>query len=213
MTSFMKETCFSCEKCNDIFYTKNNLKKHSRVEHENSCIHCGKTVKHAKNRKLHERSCDKNPYQRNETNRQTNTYNHFELVQSAFDKTLAVYRRTLSSLEDFNSALHTDVPNLLKREAEDRIHFKWYTAIKVIYRKALRPDVKTDPPVCFRTSARLGLLGTDYESFAARNYQDLMEQIQTYTTHGSGWIFDHFQELDITIISIANTLGKDSDSE
>ena len=48
MASFMNENRFPCKDCDNVFYTERNLKKHRRAQHGNPCIHCGKSVKHAK---------------------------------------------------------------------------------------------------------------------------------------------------------------------
>lgn len=167
-----------------------------------------------KNIKHHERSCDKNPNRHNETtSRQPNVYNNIQLIQSTYDNAMAVYRRTVSSEEDVFIAFQTDVPTFLQREVRERLYFKWYTALKVVFVKAIDPDVTTDPPICFRTSPRLGLSSTDYKNHSEQDYHYLTEQIETFTKNGSGWIIDHYVELDISIINIKNPCGEWSDSE
>ena len=166
--------------------------------------------------KLHQQTCDKNPNrQQQQSSAPAAAYNaNFELVQSAFNKTVAVYRRILGRQESIKDVLDTEVLQFLQREAEHRLYFKWYVTLKVVFEKLSDSNVITDPPACFRSSPRLGLIGTDYKCELERVYEILLEQIDTYEKNGSGWNLKHFVDLDVNICTVNNPLGRDDeDSE
>ena len=180
------------------------------------CTYCGRVIKHAQNLKLHHRTCEENPTNRlllgrrrrcvaSSSSPATCTEN-WEMVQSAFNNTMGVYRKKLSS-EGIKHVLDTDLLQLLQGEARKRMHFKWYVALKVVFEKLTNSSIITDPPACFRTHPCLGLLGTDYKSELEGVYEDLMEQIAVFEKNGSGWTMKHFVDLDVTIITVDNPLG------
>ena len=98
----------------------------------------------------------------------------------------------------------------MRGEARKRSHFKWYVALKAVFQKLANPSIQTDPPACFRTAPRVGLMGTDYERDLKRVYDTLMEQIDTYERNGSGWRFKCLVDIDASICTMINPVGRDS---
>ena len=210
LSDFMTEKNFPCKDCKHIFYTEKNLKKHVRAQHQ-PCTYCGRVIKRAQNLRLHHRTCEENPDRRRKSVVSSPTAmgnENWELIQSAFKNTTVVFRKKLGP-EGIKHVLDTDLLQLLQSEARERMHFKWYVALKVVFEKLTNSSIITDPPACFRTYSRLGLLGTDYKSELQRVYEELMEQIAIFEKNGSGWNLKHFVDLDVTICTVNNPLGGD----
>ena len=216
---FMTERSFPCKDCKLIFYREKNLKKHMR-SHGSPCNYCGKVIKRAQNMTFHQGTCEKNPYRYVASGSGTAATattavtiindRNFELLQSAFNNTMVVYRKKLiqqDTIDDLKYVFDKELHQLLRREACKRLHFKWYVALKVVFRKTSDSRVITDPPVCFRTDPRVGLISTDYQINLLHAYNDVIEQIDTYERNGSGWVLDHLVELDINICTINNPIG------
>ena len=79
----------------------------------------------------------------------------FELVDSALRGACTVYRLIFpqGTAIDDTARLHEiilkDVPELLKNKRAEMNSFKWYLGLKVVFAKAINPDVITVPPVVF----------------------------------------------------------------
>ena len=185
--------------------------------HRGTCMFCDKAIKHAKNIKLHEGTCKENPNRCNAaagygTTIATSTEGNddFMLVNSAFKNTISIYRKKFEPhdmLDSMKHMLEKDVKELLQNEAYKRLYFKWYIALKVVFQKSADPSIQTDPPACFRTEPRLGLIGTDYEENLEHVFQSLLDKIDCYERNGSGWIVHNFVDMDVTICNIDNPLG------
>ena len=139
----------------------------------------------------------------------------FQLVESAFKKTIVLYRKNLNvnalQLGDMESIITQDVKNLLQREVVARKGMKWNLALKAIMYKPTDPDVVTDPPAVFNTDMVLGLIGSNYEDELKAAYENVIEQIDEYQRNGSGWVLDELVELDVSIVTCTPWIRDDND--
>ena len=187
--------------------------------HGGACMFCDKYIKHSKNIKLHEGTCQDNPNNLRNTAvgygiaiPTFTTANHdFQLLSSGFKNTISTYRKTFQphdTLDDMKHVLQKNVKELLQNEAYKRLHFKWHAALKVVFQKSSDSSIQTDPPACFRTEPRLGLIGTDYDEKLEHVFISFLEQIDCYERNGSGWVFQNFVDIDVIICTINNPLGE-----
>ncbi len=205
---FMKEKCYPCSKCDEIFYVEDNLLKHAKKhsDEKKNCIYCNKIIERAANLKLHQKTCDRN------VNRKWRVMlgvdgdvvdTGFNMVQSAFKKLIVVYRKPLNTceLKNVKLAFTQDMSYILRREVMERKGMKWHSSLKVKLCKALNPSVETDPPAVFNTDAVWGLIGSNYEDDMNAAFDNVMRQLDEYQCNGSGWVLSEFVELDVTIIT------------
>ena len=176
---FTKEESYPCkgEGCDKVFYVKEDLEKHAKVHEKemrrknHCCLHCNKTISRAQNLKLHQQTCERNE--------NWNTYRRiygvdadvhnggFILVESAFKKTVVLYRKqldgnVLQQLGGMELLFSQDVKNLLQTEVVRRKGMKWSLALKAIMYKPSDPDVVTDPPAVFNTNMKMGVVGRNW---------------------------------------------------
>ena len=173
---------------------------------------CDKVIKHLKNTKLHEATCEENPNHRTTVVGYgvNANYEDFELVSSAFKNTISIYRKKFDLCDTIDSVKHVlkkNVEELLQTGAYKRLHFKWYVSLKVVFRKSSDASIQTDPPACFRTNPSMGLTGTDYKEKLEHVFCSLLDKIDCYERNGSGWILHNFTDIDVTMCNIDNPLG------
>ncbi len=132
---------------------------------------------------------------------------------------MVLYRKPLntSNFDDVRMAIVHDAQSLLRREVAVRKSLKWHLAVKAILYKAMDPSVVTDPPAVFNTNARLGFIGSDYDTDLSAAYEKVIKKLDEYQTKGSGWVLDKFVELDVTIATYrplqSNSDDDDYDNE
>ena len=49
----------------------------------------------------------------------------------------------------------------------------------------------------------MGLIGNNYDHDLNEAFQDILEQIESFESDGSGWVVDKFQVLDLKIATSA----------
>ena len=231
--NFMEEeeeryTCKS-DGCDQVFYLKENLKKHTKThekEKKQCCLHCDKKIVRAQNLQLHQQTCEQNNrndmlYRRYYGVHPSDTVDDgFRIVEMAFKKLFVLYRKKLNidtiNLDDVKLVFSRDVKKLLQREVVARKGIKWSLALKVIMYKAVDPNVFTDLPATFNTDMVMGLIGSDYDEDLNVAFNNVMEQIDNYERNGSGWVMDQFVELDVSIVTYTpfmRTTASDNDSD
>ncbi len=181
-------------------------------------------MERAQNLKLYQQTCDRN------VNRKWRALldvdgdvadTGFNIVQSAFNKTLVVYRKPLNTykLKDVKLTFTQDMSYILRREVADRKSMKWHSSLKVKLCKAIDPSVETDPPdqlKLINTDAVWGLIGSNYEDDMNAAFDDVMQKLDEYQCNGSGWVLSEFVELDVTIITcnpLKNVIVDDDDND
>ena len=92
---------------------------------------------------------------------------------------------------------------VLQKEVAFRYGMKWYFALKLTFRKAIDQYAVTDPPIVLNTHPTMGLIGNNYDHDLDEALQDIMEQIDSFESNGSGWIVYKFQTIDLEIVTCA----------
>ncbi len=206
---FMRNKRYICNICAKTFYEEDNLLKHHSMKHpeqKKNCVYCNKRIERAQNLKLHQKTCENNVNKMGGKAHGggviANTIG-FHLVESAFNKTLVVYRKLLNThqLDDVKLAYSRCAQHILRREVAWRKGIKWHSSLKVKMVKATDPTIETDPPAVFNTDAVWGLLGSNYDEDLQVAFDNVMRQLDEYQCNGSGWVLSEFVELDVTIIT------------
>ena len=66
-----------------------------------------------------------------------------------------------------------------------------------MFHQSKDPDNLTDPPVSFRSEVFTALNMDKFEIHTKFAFQQFQQQIETFERNGSGWVLDHFINLDI----------------
>ena len=74
---------------------------------------------------------------------------------------------------------------------------KFQVAVYVMFRKAVDPTVVTQPPVTLRTT--MAAVFPDGSPQLVETATHLLELIEVYEHHGSGWVFSSFASLQLTL--------------
>ena len=176
-----------------------------------SCQYCKRHFSRSINCRYHEIHCKpKNPNDLTyidafQFDAGTEKNGDFEEIEQGFNHTLVTYRKQLvheSNMNNLEIAVK-DAITILQKEVAVRYGMKWYFALKLTFRKAVDEDVVTDPPVVINTNSTMGLIGNNYDHDLNEAFQDIVEQIESFESDGSGWVVDKFQVLDLKIATSA----------
>ena len=127
----------------------------------------------------------------------------FILVKSAINKGTETYRIVLDEtnmdlVERLNHLVRENVRILITKQTRN---VKWYIALKIIFRKAAKPDVHTNPPIIFLTESVATTDGIPIDLQLNVALRRLWKQIDKFETNGSGWIIDRFVSIDVNMSS------------
>ena len=130
----------------------------------------------------------------------------FKLVKNSLNGAAQAYRLPFATarLENYVADLGTAVLKLA-RELIERLtrgaNLKWYLSLSLVFHKATRTDVTTDPPVYFRTEPVASTSSNSIELQLKVALRHLWQDNDTYEENGSGWVVDHLRELDLHVVS------------
>ena len=114
----------------------------------------------------------------------------FKLVKNSLNGAAQAYRLPFATarLENYVSDLGTAVLKLA-RELIERLmreaNLKWYLSLSLVFHKATRTDVTTDPPVFFRTEPMASTSSNSIELQLKVALRHLWQDIDTYESHGT----------------------------
>ena len=210
-----------CGICLRKFLSKKRRDKHMKChtrEKKHRCKRCNRDFANPQNCKIHERKCTQNAQEQPSSSTQQSTSNQIgggvssaieiidgslELYQSAFNKTIQVFRLAFNSnveylLDRLQSAL-MKVLEFVKIEVLKRDSHKIYVTLQTQLCKSSNPDIVTEPPVSFATEPVAILLTTNLKDVIDVFYNDLIQQIDLFERNGSGWILKSLVCLDLNM--------------
>ena len=208
-----------CEECHLPFWSAEQLEKHL-VTHQRRknffCVHCKKGFVRADRLKMHEGSCDKNPFKVKRKSVLTlqvglGAAEGFQFVESALDGVMQLWRYEFTN-KDNEDGIYESLHTVVMGAAHDLVLeatglFKWYLGLKVIYCKATNPEELSDPPAYFQTDPFASYHRYDDDVWEIVKGQ-LVQQIDNYETNGSGWVVSRLVQLDVTFCQMENQMGK-----
>ena len=128
----------------------------------------------------------------------------FELVNSSLDGAAETHRLRFAGepndvdvVAQLGNAVLVDARALLERNEKN---IKWYAGLRLVFRKAARPDVLTDPPVFFKTEPVASTSGNPLELQLKIALRRLWHQIDRYEANGSGWVIERFEAPELHIV-------------
>ena len=203
--------------CNKSFKTRTNRDRHRRLKHYGSrrrvhCVYkCGRTYFENTNSLIfHQRTCDNNTTigygltqqfnERSTSNTVADGDGVFKLVKTAHEGNYKLFRMELHTQVDIQSHLREgimqDVKRILQKEHRN---VKFSVAINCKFKKALRPNVITDPPIFFRTMPTCTTQAIQLDEVLNNMYEHLWNQVEQFVRNGSGWIIQSLEHIDMQV--------------
>ena len=131
----------------------------------------------------------------------------FKQVETSLNNSARTYRLEFTKdapgeefVADLGSAVLVTARTLIERLTKEA-NIKWYASLSLVFHKATRPDVITNPPVYFRTEPVASTSSNPLELQLKVALRRLWHQIDRYEENGSGWVVDRLRELDIHIVA------------
>ena len=204
--------------CNKLFTTRTSRDRHRRLIHYGSrrrvqCVHkCGRTYfENSNSLNYHQRTCDNNNTtigygssqqfsERSTSNTEAGGNGIFKLIKTAHERNYKLFRMELHTQADIQSHLREgimqDVKRILQKEHRN---VKFSVAINCKFKKALRPNVITDPPIFFRTMPTCTTQAIQLDEVLNNMYEHLWNQVEQFVRNGSGWIIQSLEHIDMQV--------------
>ena len=209
-------TKYRCEQCAKVFTMKKNLTSHVRCVHDqvkkHECSVCLKKFARKGNKELHYKTCWPTvgfglPSLK-ELRSTTSIALKPRLLQSAHSGNAAAWtidfpNGTIDPLVSLTEAAKAMKATIFEHSYMNTYQLKFYFALHIIFHKATDPNVFTEPPVVLQTDPATVLLANlfDLDEIFQKKIDDLLRQIDTFQTNGSGWVIDRLVRLDTHITS------------
>jgi len=185
---------FCCTNCNRKFTRESHRNLHQR--------HCRRTseiVRPAKQRKIDEFASHPVVQTGGSSD---GLLTEPRLIESALNKKALTYRK------DFERANQNDpygkltnslslFKPIIQTELQNKPAVKYFFTLKTMFHQSKNPSIFTDVPVSFRSEVFSALDDSKLELHNRVTIKQLHEQIDLFQRNGSGWILDHFLNIDI----------------
>ena len=214
---FMIEERFPCPDCDRVFFVKRNLHKHM-VIHETrklKCTYCSKLIQRAINLRFHERTCEQNPCLPSDSSGGTVSVadtgtvatapnGGFRLFSSCFNRAGVLYLKVFTPnticWDEIKRLLVKDLKPILEKEVVEKRGIKWYVCLKVVFMKAVEPQIVTIPPAYFNTEPLVGFITTNYDLQLHHTFDTLVHMVDEFVQRGSGWVIKEFVDIEANIL-------------
>jgi len=204
----MAEGVHPCGNCGVYFLSQENLKNHEercmstrethRNLHQRHCRRAGEIVRSAKQRKIDE-FASQSVVQTGGSNVDVTLP---KLIESALNKKAMTYRKDfeMANQNDPYDKLTNALPMfkpIIQNELENKPAVKYFFTLKMVFHQSKDTSILTDVPVSFRSEVFSALDDSKLELHNRVAIKQLHQQIDQFQRNGSGWILDHFINVDI----------------
>ena len=139
-------------------------------------------------------------------------------LQSALGRTFITFRKKIDGdFKVLDQIFASDIPEKLSEELKIHGSFKWFTDLVLQFHMPTTGAI-TEPPVVLCTDASLLLRSANYETICQQSqsaYAKILEDIETFSANGSGWVLDKIIASDISLAMMPKgiTIGNQDDSD
>ena len=139
-------------------------------------------------------------------------------LQSALGRTFITFRKKIDAdFKVLDQIFESDIPEKLSEELKIHGSFKWFTDLVLQFHRPTTGAI-TEPPVVLGTVASLLLRSANYETICQQSqsaYAKILEDIETFSANGSGWVLDKIIASDISLAMMPKgiTIGNQDDSD
>ena len=130
----------------------------------------------------------------------------FSEIASSLKRSAVTYRLGLDDgseqyhLANLRRAVMADALNLIRNLSREQ-NIKWYFSLATVFHRAINPNETTDPAMYFVTEPTTSTSSIPLERQLLVALRRLCQEVDTFESHGSGWILDHFVFIDIHVTS------------
>ena len=82
-------------------------------------------------------------------------------------------------------------------ELSSKRPIKFYFTLCMVYHQSKDPSIVTEPPVSFRSEVFTALNMENVDLHCKIAMEQFQKQVDEFQKNGSGWVLDHFINLDI----------------
>lgn len=221
-----EEELFSCSECSLRFISLKNLQHHEvRCRSKNfkfNCIHCNRKFTRSLYKDLHQQNCDKQPCSSKQTTLNSRPSKRLRTVQvggsavqehgetwmlpkmleSTLNKSAVTYRK---EFDPFNKddlftrceKVLSTFKSIVVKELSDGKGVKFYFTLRMIFHQSKDPSILTDVPVSFRSEVFTALNMDKFDLYLKVAMMQFQKQVDEFQKNGSGWVLNHFINLDI----------------
>ena len=210
----------NCTVCERLYLHQRSLTCHMQMHNQNqpasTCDQCGKTFNRKDNMLKHLQHCTGHrpppqlPQQQHQqhttiSSPPTFTISHRYTSMGGAVKRYNIDMQETQHLGHLSTALHLLLPTMKTFQVKHHA-YKFRDAITIVCHTAVDPSVVTQPPVTLASE-----MITVYAADAAPPLDDVNRQllnfIKVYELNGSGWLFSHFQDLQLTLWQLDTLRG------
>eukprot|EP00111_Clytia_hemisphaerica_P010629 TCONS_00031064-protein len=111
------------------------------------------------------------------------------------NKDAVVYKQELPQDSDFNSEhVQNAFGELINNKKQKGV--KGIVSLFVVFCKADRKEVKTNPPICLKSEPFTILEATDVEEALRTATDQINDSLEKFIRNGSGWVLDHLLHVE-----------------
>ena len=218
-----------CQQCGKLFIHKYNLIRHNVrmhiAEKTHTCRKCDKTFHSEYNKFLHERHCNKIEYSHSNSLKRKKLVSDYQqpckktkssynicITKTAFKNAAVTYAikyhdDKTSFIQEINESVDVMSSKIIDFQKLNKA-LKFNMALHVIFEKSTSPEIKTDPPVCLVSEQLEAYTDTNLSKLLVFVKKQLIDQIDTYEQHGSGWILYKLTRLQLSVWKLNPLRGK-----
>ena len=189
------------------------------------CVHCNRKFNRELYKNLHQQHCDRNDNVEARPFKQTKlddfATNSINIVQSGganepHEETWAVPRMIVRALnnkavtyrKEFDTENREDwfgrmekilasFRDTINTELSKGKGIKYFFTVRMVFHQSKDTSILTDPPVSFRSEVFTALDVEKLDLHIKVAMQQFQHQIEEFQRNGSGWVIDHFINIDI----------------
>ena len=203
---------FCCPVCRAEFTEKRILTHHLKSQHGNlwSRHRHNQTFKRCDNYEYHQRTClfkttgTRSGKDLNIHSKKTKKDN-VKYTCGALENTLVDYCLNLEDeqQDDIFAVLKDSLFQLkdnINEEVVKKRAIKFYVSLHINFHLGSDEEFKTEPPAVLNTEALEIFKSTNIDDILNNTCENLVSSIENFQQHGSGWVLDKLQKLDLRIL-------------
>ena len=189
-----------------------------------NCSYCNRKFNREMYKNLHQKHCDRNtnvqsrPMKQLKLDRPEHSLSVMQVggssnlsdgssilpkqIKSSLSNNATVYRKQFdvenrTHLMDRMEIVISTFREIIEKELKKINGMKYYFTLRIMFHQGKDPSILTDPPISFRSEVFTALNSEKFHLNAKVAAQQFQQQIDQFQRNGSGWVINHFIDMDI----------------